>query len=60
MERYQAKGDMASQIKDCPNDWLREVDDPRYILDPLARVAMARVETVEIVAALPPLVIDGA
>lgn len=65
-ERYQAKGVMASQIEDDPNDWLCEVEDPSCILDPLAQVAMAKVKvkvkvkTVEIVGALPPLVIAGA
>ena len=33
MERYQVKVDKASQIKNDPNDWSREVEDPRYILD---------------------------
>ncbi|MCB2411492.1 hypothetical protein LGT39_01345 [Demequina sp. TTPB684] len=60
MERYQVKIDKASQIKNDPNDWSREVEDPRYILDLLARVVRVSVETVRIVDALPKLKIGGA
>ncbi len=55
MERYQVKVDKASQIKNDPNDWSREVEDPRYILDLLARVVRVSVETVGIVGGLPSL-----
>lgn len=57
MERYQVKVDKASQIKNDPDDWSREVEDPRYILDLLARVVRVSVETVGIVRGLPGLVI---
>lgn len=53
--RYQAKTDKASHIVNDPNDWSREVGDPRYILDLLARVVTVSVETVRIVKSLPPL-----
>jgi len=33
MERYQVKTDKKSGIKNDPNDWAKEVDKPRYILD---------------------------
>ena len=59
MERYQVKVDKASQIKNDPNDWSREVEDPRYILDLLARVVRVSVETVGIVRALPPLAVGS-
>ncbi len=55
MERYQVKVDKASKIKNDPNDWSREVEDPRYILDLLGRVVRVSVETVRIVDSLPPL-----
>lgn len=55
MERYQVKVDKASQIKNDPNDWSREVEDPRYILDLLARVVRVSVETAAVVGSLPPL-----
>jgi predicted helicase len=59
MERYQVKVDKASQIKNDPNDWSREEEDPRYILDLLARVVRVSVETVRIVGALPALDLDA-
>jgi len=55
MERYQVKVDKASQIKNDPNDWSREVEDPRYILDLLARVVRVSVETARVVSAPPPI-----
>ena len=53
MERYQVKTDKASGIVNDPNDWSREVGNPRYILDLLARVVTVSVETVRIVRSLP-------
>jgi predicted helicase len=55
MERYQVKVDEASQIRNDPNDWSREVDNPRYILDLLARIVTVSLETMTIVDALPAL-----
>jgi predicted helicase len=55
MERYQVKTDKASGIVNDPNDWSREVGDPRYILDLLARVVTVSMETVRIVRSLPAL-----
>lgn len=55
MDRYQVKVDKASGIRNDPNDWSREVGDPRYILDLLARIVTVSVETMKIVDALPPL-----
>jgi predicted helicase len=55
LERYQVTTDKASGIVNAPNDWGREHDDPRYILDLIGRVTTVSVETVRIVAALPPL-----
>lgn len=61
IDRYYVKTDKASGIVNNPNDWSREVGDPRYILDLLARVVTVSVETMKIVDALPPLdIIEGA
>ncbi|WP_284304484.1 type ISP restriction/modification enzyme [Mobilicoccus caccae] len=60
MDRYQVKTDKASGIVNDPNDWSREVGDPRYILDLLARIVTVSVETMKIVDALPLLdILDG-
>jgi predicted helicase len=55
IDRYYVKTDKDSGIVNDPNDWSREVGDPRYILDLLARVVTVSVETMKIVDALPPL-----
>ena len=49
------KTDKASGIVNDPNDWSREVGDPRYIVDLLARIVTVSLETMKIVDALPPL-----
>jgi len=51
------KTDKASGIVNDPNDWSREVSDPRYIIDLLARIVTVSLETMKIVDALPPLAI---
>lgn len=53
MERYQVKIDPSSLIKNDPNDWSREHDNPRYILDLLLSVINVSVQTMEIVKKLP-------
>ena len=55
IDRYHVRTDKASGIVNDPNDWSREVGDPRYILDLLARVVTVSVETMRIVDALPTL-----
>jgi predicted helicase len=55
MERYQVKTDSESQIKNDPNDWAKEHDQPRYILDLLLSVITISLETMKIVKALPKL-----
>ncbi|AGJ77364.1 hypothetical protein HMPREF3223_01075 [Cutibacterium avidum] len=49
------KPDKASGIVNDPNDWAREHDDPRYIVDLVKRVTRVSVETVNIVRSLPEL-----
>lgn len=55
IDRYQVKTDKASGIVNDPNDWGREHDDPRYIVDLVKRVTRVSVETMKIVDALPEL-----
>jgi len=55
MERYQVTVDKDSGIRNDPNDWAREHQQPRYILDLLKRVVRVSVETMKIVNALPGL-----
>lgn len=57
IDRYQVKTDKASGIVNDPNDWSREVEDPRYIIDLLARIVTVSLETMQIVDNLPPLAI---
>lgn len=55
MERYQVKTDKKSGIKNDPNDWAKEVGNPRYILDLLLSIINVSVKTVDIVNDLPEL-----
>ncbi len=51
VDQYRVKVDRRSGIKNDPN----RVDEPRYIVDLIARVITVSLKTVEIVAGLPPL-----
>ena len=55
MERYQLTTHKESTITNNPNDWAKEVGNPRYILDLLLSVINVSVQTVEIVEELPEL-----
>jgi len=55
VDRYQVTTDKASGIVNDPNDWSREVGNPRYILDLIGKVTAVSVRTVEIVEGLPEL-----
>lgn len=59
MDRYQVKVDKKSGIKNDPNDWSKEVNNPRYILDLLLSVINVSVQTVEIVENLPKLELEA-
>lgn len=52
IDRYQVKTDKASGIVNDPNDWCDEHDDPRYIVDLIAKVTTVAVETMRIVDGL--------
>jgi predicted helicase len=58
MERYQVSTDKNSGIKNDPNDWCREHNDPAYILNLVKRVIRVSMETNQIVDSLPSLLKD--
>lgn len=55
MERYAVTLDKKSGIKNDPNDWCKEIGDPKYILNLLLKVINVSVQTVDIVSSLPKL-----
>lgn len=55
MERYQVTRDKDSGIVNDPNDWCKEHQQPRYIIDLIARVVRVSLETIKIVKGLPAL-----
>ena len=55
MERYQVKTDQDSGLKNDPNDWAKEHEKPRYVLDLLLSVIRVSLETMKIVNGLPLL-----
>lgn len=55
MERYQLTTHKESTITNNPNNWSKEVNNPRYILDLLLSIITVSVKTVEIVEGLPEL-----
>lgn len=52
IDRYLVKADSASGIVNDPNDWCDEHDDPRYVVDLIAKVTTVAVETMKIVDSL--------
>lgn len=57
IDRYRVKTDKASGIVNDPNDWSREVGDPRYIINLVARIVTVSLQTMQIVDNLPALAI---
>lgn len=55
MDRYQISIDKASSIKNDPNDWGLEHNNPRYILDLILSIITVSMATNEIVKRLPKL-----
>jgi predicted helicase len=53
MERYAITTHKESGIKNDPNDWATEHENPQYILDLLLSVITVSIKTVDIVASLP-------
>ena len=60
MERYAITIDKKSGIKNNPNDWSREHDNPRYFFDLVCSIVNVSVKTMEIVHKLPKLSFNGA
>jgi predicted helicase len=60
MERYQVTTHKESGIKNDPNDWAKEVGNPRYILDLLLSIINVSVQTVDIVEGLPKVRFESA
>ena len=58
MERYAVTQDSKSLIVNDPNDWSKEHNKPRYILDLLLSVINLSVQSVEIINSLPKLTFD--
>tara|TARA_R110002033_G_scaffold135194_1_gene174799 strand:- start:6777 stop:11657 length:4881 start_codon:yes stop_codon:yes gene_type:complete len=58
LERYQVTIHKDSGIINDPNDWAKEVGNPRYILDLLLSIINVSVQTVEIVNNLPKVNFD--
>lgn len=55
MERYAVTTDSASGIKNDPNDWAIEHNDPAYIFNLILRLITVSVETMKIVKSLPKM-----
>jgi len=53
LDKYQVATHKESGINNDPNEWAKEVGNPRYILDLLLSVINVSVQTVEIVEGLP-------
>ncbi len=53
MDRYRVTVNKDSNIKNDPNDWCKEQNNPRYIVDLVKRVVTVSLETVRIVKGLP-------
>jgi predicted helicase len=58
MERYQVTVHKESGIKNDPNDWAKEVGNPRYILDLLLSIINLSMQTLEIVENMPRLAFE--
>ena len=58
MERYAVTTHKESGIVNDPNDWAKEVGNPRYILDLLLSIINVSVQTVDIVNGLPKIDFD--
>ena len=55
MEHYAVTVNRDSQIRNDPNDWCREHGQPRYILDLIGRIVNVSIQTLDLMASLPPL-----
>ena len=58
MERYAVTVNSDSGIKNDPNDWSTEHDDPKYIYNLLLHIITVSLETMQIVRTLPKLKLE--
>lgn len=54
LDRYRVKVDKPSGIVNDPNAWMREHDDPRYVVNLIGSLVSLSLETQRLVADLPP------
>jgi predicted helicase len=55
LDRYQVFVDKKSGLKNDPNDWAKEQNEPRYVLDLLLKVITVSLKTLNIINELPIL-----
>jgi predicted helicase len=55
VERYRVTVDKDSGLINDPNEWAKEHNEPRYILDLILRIITVSLETIKIVNNLPRL-----
>ena len=55
MERYAVTVNRDSQIRNDPNEWCKEIKQPRYILELIGRIVNVSIQTLDLIATLPPL-----
>ena len=55
MERYAVTVNRDSEIRNDPNEWCKEIKQPRYILELIGRIVNVSIQTLDLIAALPPL-----
>lgn len=58
MERYQVTVHKDSDIKNDPNDWSKEVGNPKYILDLLLSIITVSMQTLDIIESLPEVTFE--
>lgn len=60
IERYAVTVDKKSGIRNDPNDWSREHENPSYIFDLVCSIVNVSIKTIQIVGKLPKLSFNGA
>ncbi|WP_346773799.1 type ISP restriction/modification enzyme [Schaalia sp. ZJ1691] len=58
IDRYKVTVDKKSQIRNDPNDYFREVDNPHYLADLIKSLVTVSLRTTELTQALPELIIE--
>ena len=55
MERYAVSINKDSHIRNDPNEWCKENQQPRYILELIGRIVNVSIQTLDLIASLPPI-----